>query len=73
MGSVNSPRIFAGLRQATGKVQVSGRDMTNVSPPQYRAGVAFIPEERLSMGVIRDFTVQARFWKRRPPLTHGVF
>ncbi len=62
--SGNGQREFAetivGLRRATGgSVQVSGKEMTNRTPAEIiAAGVAFIPEERLSMGVIRDFTVQ---------------
>jgi ABC-type uncharacterized transport system ATPase subunit len=48
------------LRKATGgKVIVNGRDLTNHSPAEIIASqVAFIPEERMTMGVIRDFTVQ---------------
>jgi ABC-type uncharacterized transport system ATPase subunit len=51
---------IAGLRKATGgKVIVNGRDLTNHSPAEIIASeVAFIPEERMTMGVIRDFTVQ---------------
>jgi hypothetical protein len=60
-----------------GKVQVSGRDMTNcLAAAIIAAGVAFIPEERLSMGVIRDFTVQENAILEThadPPLAHGVF
>ncbi|HEX7593530.1 MAG TPA: ATP-binding cassette domain-containing protein, partial [Anaerolineae bacterium] len=51
---------IVGLRRATGgTVSVSGRDLTNHTPAKIiNAGVAFIPEERMAMGVIRDFTVQ---------------
>jgi len=51
---------IAGLRRAqSGKVIVNGRDLTNRPPAEIIASqVAFIPEERMTMGVIRDFTVQ---------------
>ncbi len=80
--SGNGQREFAetlaGLRRATGgKVQVSSRDMTNCLPAKIiAAGVAFIPEERLSMGVIRDFSVQENAileTHANAPLARGVF
>ncbi len=51
---------IAGLRRAeSGTVNVNGRDLTNRPPAEIIAAeVAFIPEERMTMGVIRDFTVQ---------------
>ena len=51
---------IVGLRRAaSGTVSVSGHDLTNHAPAEIiDAGVAFIPEERMTMGVIRDFTVQ---------------
>ena len=51
---------LAGLRRAeSGSVIVNGRDLTNRTPAEIIASqVAFIPEERMTMGVIRDFTVQ---------------
>lgn len=51
---------IAGLRHAqSGSVIVNGRDLTNRPPAEIIASeVAFIPEERMTMGVIRDFTVQ---------------
>jgi simple sugar transport system ATP-binding protein len=51
---------IAGLRRAeSGSVVVNGRDLTNRTPAEIIAAqVAFIPEERMTMGVIRDFTVQ---------------
>ncbi len=49
-----------GLRHAeSGTVLVNGRDLTNRDPATIIAAeVAFIPEERMTMGVIREFTVQ---------------
>ncbi len=51
---------IAGLRRAaSGSVVVNGHDLTNRTPAEIIASeVAFIPEERITMGVIRDFTVQ---------------
>lgn len=51
---------LAGLRRVeSGAVSVCGSDLTNHPPADViAAGVAFIPEERMTMGVIRDFTVQ---------------
>ena len=51
---------IVGMRRAeSGRVSVCGRDLTNQPPAAViAAGVAFIPEERMTMGVIRDFTVQ---------------
>ena len=51
---------LAGLRRVeSGTVSVCGNDLTNhPSADVIAAGIAFIPEERMTMGVIRDFTVQ---------------
>ncbi len=51
---------IVGLRRATGgAIHIAGNETTNHAPAEIiAAGVAFIPEERISMGVIRDFTVQ---------------
>jgi len=51
---------LTGLRRVeSGVVSVCGNDLTNCDPAcAIAAGVAFIPEERMTMGVIRDFTVQ---------------
>ncbi|MBI4787044.1 MAG: ABC transporter ATP-binding protein [Chloroflexi bacterium] len=69
---------IAGLRRAEGGVvTVCGKDLTNCSPAGIiDAGVAFIPEERMTMGVIRDFTVQENAILEMhacPPLARGVF
>ncbi len=68
---------IVGLRRAEGgTVQVGGRDLTNSTPADViGAGVAFIPEERMTMGVIRDFTVQENAileMHGQPPLSHGL-
>jgi len=51
--------VLTGLRRATGgKVSVRGKDMTN-SPSKkiIDQGVGHIPEDRLEMGLIQDFSV----------------
>ncbi len=68
---------LVGLRRATGgAVNITGAEMTNRAPAAIiAAGVAFIPEERLTMGVVRDFTVQENAileTHAHAPLARGV-
>ncbi|MBC7265159.1 MAG: ABC transporter ATP-binding protein [Chloroflexi bacterium] len=51
--------VIAGLRPAReGKVLIDGQDVTNRSPCDIiEQGLAYIPEERLQMGVVTDFSV----------------
>ena len=68
---------IAGLRRATsGSVIVNGRDLTNHTPAEIIASqVAFIPEERMTMGIIRDFTVQENAileMHNQPPLSNNT-
>ncbi len=51
---------IAGMRKAaSGTITVAGKDITNRPPGEIiRASVGFIPEERMAMGVVRDFSVQ---------------
>jgi ABC-type uncharacterized transport system ATPase subunit len=69
---------IVGLRHASGgTVSVMGQDLTNRTPGEaIEAGVAFIPEERMAMGVVRDFTVTENTileTHARPPLSRGAF
>lgn len=50
---------IAGMRRAEGgAIRVGNQDVTNRTPAQMiAAGVAFIPEERMVMGVVREFSV----------------
>lgn len=50
---------IAGMRRAaSGAVRVQNRDVTNHTPAEIiTAGVAFIPEERMVMGIVREFSV----------------
>lgn len=70
--------VITGLREATaGHVQLDGQDLTNQSPDKIiAAGLAFIPEERLTMGIIEDFTVAENAILEThvsPALTRGPF
>jgi ABC-type uncharacterized transport system ATPase subunit len=51
---------LAGMRPASsGRISAGGRDMTTASlNARVDAGMAFIPEERMRDGAIRDFSVQ---------------
>jgi simple sugar transport system ATP-binding protein len=57
---------LAGLRRpTTGRVYLDDRDITEASAQQrMAAGQAYIPEERMRDGVIRDFTVQENLFLR---------
>lgn len=52
-----------GLRRVeSGQVLINGEDLTNHSPVDFiKRGVGYIPENRLSTGVITDFTVSENF------------
>lgn len=69
---------IAGMCRPTGgKITIADQDVTGCSPAQVIAsGVAFIPEERMAMGVVRDFSVQENAILEthdRPPLARGIF
>jgi general nucleoside transport system ATP-binding protein len=69
---------LVGLRRAaSGTVSIMGKDVTNRPPAQLiAAGAAFIPEERMAMGCIRDFSVAENAILEvhgQPPLAHATF
>jgi simple sugar transport system ATP-binding protein len=69
---------IAGLREVTGgQIVMSGRDVTNLSPAEmYRAGLSYIPEERMHDGAIKDFSVAENLILQdhiRKPYTNGIF
>ncbi len=69
---------LAGLRQATsGSIVMDGREMTRASLRQrMEAGQAYIPEERMRDGAIRDFTVQENLFLHdhaAPEYSRGIF
>ena len=51
--------VLTGLRKATGgKVYVRGKEITNKSPGKFiDQGVGHIPEDRLGMGLVMDFSI----------------
>ena len=69
-------QVIVGLRPATrGTVQIEGEPITGM-PPQYinARGVAYIPEERMVDGVIREFSVAENYVLQdhgRPPFIWG--
>ena len=70
--------VLTGLRRAQrGKIFVLGRDLTNCSARKVAdAGVAHIPEERLSMGIVPGMTVEDNLVLKkhhRPPFSRGPF
>jgi len=70
--------VITGLRRATrGRVIIGGKEMTNRSPGEIIAqGVSYIPEERMEVGLIMDFSVAENTileTRRRPPFSDGWF
>ena len=70
--------VLAGLRPSTGgRIYLDGQDVTT-QPVRQRiaAGQAYIPEERMRDGVVREFTVQENLFLHdhaAPAYTHGIF
>lgn len=52
-------QVIAGLRPVkTGRIIVNGHEVTGKSPgAMNKAGVSYVPEERMTDGVVKDFTV----------------
>ena len=71
-------QCLAGLRPVTsGTLILDGQDLTH-APLRQRmaAGQAYIPEERMRDGAIRDFSVQENLFLHEhgsPAYTHGIF
>lgn len=66
---------IAGMRRVNGgTVRIAGSDVTNHAPAEMiDASVAFIPEERMVMGVVREFSVAENAileTHNRPPLSN---
>ncbi len=69
---------LAGLRPITrGQHTLLGKAMTNASPRRHiLAGQAYIPEERMKDGAIKDFSVSENLILEdhgRPPYARGIF
>jgi ABC-type uncharacterized transport system ATPase subunit len=67
---------LAGLRRiSAGRVVLDGRDLTRAAPAQrIKAGLGFVPEDRLGTGLAPGLTVQENLALksyRRPPLARG--
>jgi simple sugar transport system ATP-binding protein len=80
--SGNGQREFAeclaGMRRAaSGKVLLSGRDLTDADlNERIEAGMAYIPEERMKDGAIREFSVQENIFLHdhaSRDFRHGIF
>ncbi len=71
-------QCLAGLREITsGTILIDGQDMTTASlRKRMEAGQAYIPEERMRDGAIREFSVQDNLFLRdhaSPQYTRGIF
>src|SRR4030065_1753172 len=71
-------QCLAGLRKTTvGSIIINGRDLTHASlRARIDAGQAYIPEERMRDGAIRDFSVEENVFLHEhgsPLYTHGIF
>lgn len=69
-------QVIAGLRPVTeGKIYAGGQDITGKAPAvAQKHGIAYIPEERMIDGVIKDFTVAENYVLQdhgRPPYVRG--
>jgi general nucleoside transport system ATP-binding protein len=76
-GQTELCEALMGLRPvASGKVTLSGRDLTQATPGQrLRAGLAYIPEDRQEDGLIGDFSVAENMVLdvyNRPPFASGI-
>ncbi len=69
--------VLVGVRRAqAGQVLLDGEDITNISPQQIIAkGISHIPEDRIRMGLIPNFTVAENLIlgnQRLPPYRRGL-
>jgi simple sugar transport system ATP-binding protein len=69
---------LAGLRKTTaGTIRIDEQDVTQASlRKRMQAGQAYIPEERMRDGAIREFSVQENLFLHEhvaPQYTHGIF
>jgi simple sugar transport system ATP-binding protein len=69
---------LAGIRKVSGgKIILGEKEITSDSVNQrVEAGLAFIPEERMRDGAIREFSVEENIYLHDhafPPYTHGIF
>ncbi|MGD9736261.1 MAG: ABC transporter ATP-binding protein [Solirubrobacterales bacterium] len=77
-GQVELAEALVGLRPTTaGTIEVAGEDLTGRSPREFtRAGIAFIPEDRMTMGLSRSDAIWRNAILRRydrAPIARGPF
>jgi simple sugar transport system ATP-binding protein len=77
-GQRSLARSIAGLRVVNdGRITLDGQDVTHLSPAQmYKAGLSYIPEERMHDGVVKDFIVAENMILQdfiRRPFSKGIF
>jgi len=77
-GQKELAEVLAGLRKlTTGSVKINEKDITASSlKERVAAGLAYIPEERMRDGVIREFSVEENIFLQdhaSPHYTHGIF
>ncbi|GJM40952.1 MAG: sugar ABC transporter ATP-binding protein [Ardenticatenaceae bacterium] len=71
-------RTIAGLRVVNdGRIVLEGKEVTHLSPAEmYKAGLSYIPEERMHDGVVKDFSVAENMILQdhiRHPYSKGIF
>jgi simple sugar transport system ATP-binding protein len=71
-------QCLAGLRKVTsGRVMIEGKDLTHTHLREHiEAGLAYIPEERMRDGAIREFSVQENIFLHEhasPQFTRSIF
>jgi simple sugar transport system ATP-binding protein len=68
---------LAGLRKVSaGEIMIDGQDMTHASLKKRMEAAAYIPEERMRDGAIKDFSVQDNLFLRdhsSPKFSFGIF
>ena len=68
---------LAGLRKVTaGEITIDGQDVTHAHLRERMEAAAYIPEERMRDGAIKEFTVQENLFLRdhsSPKFSYGIF
>jgi simple sugar transport system ATP-binding protein len=77
-GQTELAQVITGLRKAiSGRVIINGKDVTNKPPKEIiKQKTAYIPEDRMRLGLIRDFSVAENLILKihdTPPIANGFF
>jgi simple sugar transport system ATP-binding protein len=77
-GQTELAQVITGLRKAiSGKVIINGKDVTNKPPKEIiKQKTAYIPEDRMRLGLIRDFSVAENLILKihdTPPIANRFF